>query len=149
MKFKLNWGAGIVVAIIVFMSFIITLSVKMLNNNTELVRKDYYQIAENYQSRIDARNNLTESGFSPQIKTSSNQIIISWDPSLGKPNKANLYLSKPDNQKLDIELSSFHLSDSNELIFNSIKMESGIWNLECIVMVNSTEYFFSKKLIIQ
>lgn len=148
MKFKLNWGAGIVVAIIVFMSFIITLSVKMLNNNTELVRKDYYQIAENYQSRIDARNNLTESGFIPQIKALNNQIIITWDSSLGKPNKASIYLSKPNNQKLDFELSNFEFQNNNEMIFNTQPLDMGIWNLECFVNVGKTEYFFNKKLII-
>ena len=148
MKFKLNWGTGIVIAISGFMSFIIILSVKMLNNNTELVRKDYYQIAENFQNRIDARNNLTESGFIPQIKTLNNQIITPCDSSLATPTKPSNFRPKPTNPNFDFELSNFEFQNNNEMIFNTQPLDMGIWNLECFVNVGKTEYFFNKKLII-
>ena len=51
---KLNWGTKLVVAAALFMAFIITMTVKMINEDVVLVENDYYEKGEAYQTTIDA-----------------------------------------------------------------------------------------------
>jgi len=63
---KFNWGTGIVIAIIGFMSFILYFVITMSTDNTysyDLVTDKYYQAELDYQQEINAEQNanaLTE-----------------------------------------------------------------------------------------
>jgi hypothetical protein len=56
MDMKLNWGTGIVLGFLSFMSFILFFVLKLQTNSAydhELVAKDYYKQEKNVQDNID------------------------------------------------------------------------------------------------
>ena len=57
---KINWGTGIVLAFIGFISFILFFVVRMSMDNKanhDLVTENYYKAELGYQNEIDAENN--------------------------------------------------------------------------------------------
>ena len=64
---KINWGTGIVLAFVAFISFIMYFVVQMNMEDRadhELVTKDYYKKELAYQKEIDAEKNAAEYGCS-------------------------------------------------------------------------------------
>lgn len=57
MKIKFNWGTGIVIALIVMISGMITLVSIALRQDYDLVETDYYQKSVDYQKHIDKVKN--------------------------------------------------------------------------------------------
>ena len=60
MKIKINWGTGIVIAIVSFMSFIIFLVVSMTTNqefNHDLVVEEYYKQELSFQDQLNWETN--------------------------------------------------------------------------------------------
>lgn len=55
LNFKnMSWGRRLVLGAIVFMAFIITLSIKMMRSDVVFEEDNYYEKGESYQARIDA-----------------------------------------------------------------------------------------------
>ena len=50
---KFNWGTGITIGMILFMGFIITLSVKMIGSKVDLVTKDYYEQGIEFEEHLN------------------------------------------------------------------------------------------------
>ena len=72
MNIHLNWGNKLLIAIVIFMSFIFVLVYLSAQNQIDLVEKDYYPKGLKYQDRIDEIENWH---YSNQLRHS---------PTLGK-----------------------------------------------------------------
>ena len=60
---KINWGTGIVIAFVLFISFILFFVIKASTQkkyNYDLVSEEYYKDELNYQTDIDKLNNTKE-----------------------------------------------------------------------------------------
>ncbi len=55
---KFNWGTGIVLVSLLFMTFIVVLVVKTYQHKVDLVSEDYYSQELTFQDRIDKMNNV-------------------------------------------------------------------------------------------
>lgn len=62
MRIKWNWGTGILIGIIAFMAFIIGLVYFSVQQNFDLVERDYYPKALEYQQQIDKEENARKTG---------------------------------------------------------------------------------------
>jgi len=60
MKMKINWGTGIVIALVVMISGMIYLVSIAVRQDYDLVDKDYYQKSVNYQQHIEEVKNTAE-----------------------------------------------------------------------------------------
>ena len=62
MKIKINWGTGIVIAMLLFMTFILQFVYRSFDskNSHDLVSKDYYKDELYYQQEIDKMNNANK-----------------------------------------------------------------------------------------
>jgi len=76
MKTKWNWGTKLVVWIIVFVLFILTLVFLSLGYDVNLVEKDYYPKGLKYQTRIDAIENANKLGVRFLIDQSEDDLYI-------------------------------------------------------------------------
>ena len=78
MKIKWNWGTGILIGIIVFMTFIIGLVFVSFKQNFDLVEKDYYPKALEYQQQIDKESNAHNLKKQVTIENTGEQIILTF-----------------------------------------------------------------------
>ena len=128
---KLNWGKGIVIAFVLFMSFILYFVIKVQSGDkydNELVTQEYYKKEKLVQGNIEGIQNANSLNVKVAITKTDEGLVISFpdsfDPKLIK-GKVSLY--RPSNQKLDFE-TLISLSGSDLLIPKN-NLVGGLWGI--------------------
>ena len=146
MKIKINWGTGIVIAIALFITFILSFVYKTLfmeEYEHHLVSEDYYKDELHYQEEIDKLNNakyLTEN----VILSNTEQGIIIQFPKDKDFNKieGKVNFLRRSNDKLDFE-KKIDLSSHSMLIEDSI-LVTGKWEIRVDWQYNDEEYLLKE-----
>ena len=80
MKIKWNWGTGILLAIIIFMSFIFSMVYFTTRQNYDLVEKDYYPKAIEYQQQIDKEQNAKNLQEKVRVNNRGDYVEVRFQP---------------------------------------------------------------------
>jgi hypothetical protein len=78
---KWDWGKGIVVAFIMFCSFVVTIVVLAFQEDFDLVSETYYQDELTYQQRINDKDNLRDSGLKLDLRQEVEHLVINFPDS--------------------------------------------------------------------
>ena len=145
---KINWGTGIVLAFIGFISFImyfvITMNVDDRFTN-ELVVEDYYAEELKFQNDIDKQNNAKELDENVSYSKTLNGLEIKFPEGLNvKKITGKVFLYRPSNKQLDFE-TTISLSDSNLLIPDK-RLVDGRWNIKIDWQYNGNSYLFKESI---
>lgn len=73
---KWNWGTKLLIAIILFMSFILVFVFLSVKNDISLVEKDYYPKGLKYQDRIDEISNAQPYFNSFLFQQNEDEVLI-------------------------------------------------------------------------
>jgi len=146
---KMNWGTGMVLVLVAFISFIMYFVVTMLTNkdyDQDLVVEDYYKAELHYQEEIDAEENALalEKNVYVVNKNSSWIVVLPESIDLAKIEGA-IHLYRPSNKVLDFEISLTGL-ETNEVIIPNDKMINGRWNIMVNWTYKNEEYLFKKEI---
>ena len=146
---KFNWGTGIVLAFIGFISFIMYFVVSMGTNDKydhDLVTEDYYKQELSLQDDID--NELNSKRLKQDITWDKTEkgLTINF-PKEFDPSKitGKVFLYRPSNKQFDFE-TSISLSNHNLLIPDN-RLLGGRWNIIIDWQYNKTPYRFKKEII--
>lgn len=128
---KINWGTGIVIAFVAFISFILYFVVRMSTDyraNHDLVTEDYYKATLDYQQEIDAEKNANASAKLVMEK-SSEGLLLNFPAKLNPEKiKGTVTFYRPSNKNLDfdvpISLSNTHLLIPDE------RLLAGRWDIK-------------------
>jgi nitrogen fixation protein FixH len=147
---KINWGTSIVIAIIAFMSFILFFVIKMSTNSKythDLVVTDYYKSELAFQDEIDKEQNLQLLSESIKIDITEKGIFVIFPKELPSENiKGKVFLYRPSNKKLDIEIPL--LVSSNILFLPKKDLVGGRWNIAIDFICNGTAYLYKQDLLL-
>ena len=146
---KLNWGTGIVIAIIAFMSFILYFVISMStgeNYNHDLVSEEYYQKELEFQGAINATKNAKALKENIKVKRVSEGLKIYFPTTFNpKDITGKVFLYRPSNKQLDFEIP---ISLSNTyLLVPEERLLGGRWNIIVSWNYKNTAYLFEKELI--
>lgn len=143
MKIKFNWGTGIVIAMVLFMTFILTFVYKSLTPEYthDLVSEDYYKDELLYQNEIDKLNNALKLETKISLSNSVKGITIKFPENMDYPQvKGNISFQRYSNIVLDfnkdIEL------DSSKLIIPDSLLVSGKWIIKIDWNYQGQEFLF-------
>ena len=100
MNIHWNWGTKLLIAIIIFMSFIFVLVYLSAKNQIDLVEKDYYPKGLKYQDRINEMQNAETFKDSFLIEKINQQVVISY--SILRADSGSIYFFRPSDKTLDI-----------------------------------------------
>jgi hypothetical protein len=147
---KINWGTGIVIAIALFMSFILYFVIKVQVNSkydNELVVEEYYKhdaVFGKEMKRVQNAEDLADKPIVTQI-TAGVKIVF---PDVFVPNmiKGTVSLYRPSNKKLDFE-TSISLSNPTLLIPKS-KLVGGRWDINMEWQYNGNQYLTKETIYI-
>lgn len=145
---KINWGTGIVIAILLFMSFILYFVVKVQTNSkydNELVVEEYYKKDSHYQDEIKEMENVSALIEKPVVTKSVEGVKIVF-PASFEPQKIKGKVSfyRPSNKKLDFEVP-ISISQSYLLIPNS-SLVGGLWGISIEWKYDGKDYLIKDKL---
>jgi len=146
---KFNWGTGIVIAIIGFISFILYFVITMSTNHQfshDLVTEKYYKKELGFQDEIDAEINVKELKGKFTIHRAQNGLQIVFPEEL-KANeiKGKVFLYRPSNKQLDFEIP---ISISNTyLLVPEKRLVDGRWNINIAFNYKDKAYLLKKEII--
>lgn len=100
---KINWGTGIVIAIVLFISYIMYMVVTMVTTHTDIVEEDYYAQQIDYQATKVAKENglkIMEPVSFMQTDESLN-VIFPAEVNVNSIETGQVLFYRPENADLD------------------------------------------------
>jgi len=146
MKIKFNWGTGIVIAMILFMTFILSFVYKTIaidKYKHHLVSEDYYKDELYYQKEIDKLNNASKLSENITLSNSKKGITIHFpeDKDFNQI-KGMIFFQRRSNHKLDfdkeIKLISHSITMPDSLLI------SGKWIVKIDWQYKEEEYLLKE-----
>jgi hypothetical protein len=139
----MNWGTKLMIAMGLFMAFILTLSLKMIFSNSDaLVEKDYYEQGINYSKKYDAKQLAIADSVVPAIETDDAGLVISFTSAA----VCKLTFKRMSDATLDTTFIRQTDHDFNIQIPGD-ELKSGPWRLSMDYTINDQEYLFEKEII--
>lgn len=148
---KINWGKGIVLAFLLFMSFILYFVFEVQGNSkydNELVVEEYYKHDAHYSdeyTKIQNADNLKEK---PIISNTAAGVTIVFPNTFIPENiKGNVSLYRPSAKHLDFE-HPLKLSES-KLLIPKAEFVGGNWDMTLSWNYQGKDYITKQKLYIK
>ncbi len=145
---RVNWGTGIVIVFVVFMSVNISTAVYLMNQDVNLVADDYYDQEIKYQKQIDRikrTNKLDEKNI---IVFNRSAINVTIPESLrSKDLTGEIYFYRPSDQKSDIKIPLYPDTLGVQVIPVS-NLEKGLWAVKVNWLTGENEYFAEERIFI-
>ncbi|MDD7887486.1 FixH family protein [Flavivirga sp. 57AJ16] len=145
---KINWGTGIVMAFIGFISFIMYFIITMNVNDAydhDLVTEDYYAEELAYQKDIDKLKNAKNLGENITYKKTVEGLIIQFPKAIDfKKITGKIFLYRPSNKHLDFD-TIISLSKPYLLIPDN-RLVDGRWNIKIDWQYNGISYLFKESI---
>ena len=146
---KINWGTGIVLAFVGFISFILYFVINMNTNDKsdhDLVTEDYYKQELEFQTEIDKENNARSLESNLSWKKTPNGILILFPETLkAKEITGKVFLYRPSNKQFDFETT---ISLSNHyLLIPDKSLLDGRWNIKVDWQYDGVSYLYKKEIV--
>jgi len=145
MKIKFNWGTGIVIAMVLFMVFILQFLYRSFDtkNNHDLVSEDYYKDELYYQQEIDKMNNANQLEQNLTFERVKDGFLFVFPQDMDASEiTGTAYFQRPSNKDLDFQ-QDILLSDSKILI-NHTNLVEGKWKVKIDWKYNDEEYLLKE-----
>ena len=128
---KINWGTGLVIAMILFIGFIMFFVISISTNEDldhDLVTPDYYNKELHYQEEIDAESNLKELSSTINGEKVEGGWLLTFPKEIDPSKiKGTVYLYRPSNKKLDFDLPI--VLSGLKLLIPDDRLVEGRWNI--------------------
>ncbi len=146
MKFKINWGTGIVIAMISFMVFILSFvykSVTVKKYQHELVSKDYYGDELHYQEEIDKLNKSGTLSSKIKLKNVEDGILILFPSEIEfQKVTGTITFKRMSNESLDFTKDIKLIS--HEMLIPDKQLVAGKWSIIIDWELGSDQYLFKE-----
>lgn len=145
---KFNWGTGVVIAFILFISFIMYFVISMNTDKSldhDLVDENYYKQELEFQNDINKEKNAKTLAFKVTWKKTTEGIVISFPADFeDKDITGKVFLYRPSNKQLDFE-TTILLSNHNLLIPDK-RLLDGRWNIKIDWSYKDTNYMLKEEI---
>ncbi len=145
---KINWGTGIILAFVGFISFILYFIITMNVNKKydhDLVVEDYYAEELAYQTDINKLENAKKLPQNITYKKTNEGLLIQFPEQLDyKKITGKVFLYRPSNKQLDYD-TAISLSNSFLLIPDS-RLVDGRWNIKIDWQYNNQFYLYKETI---
>lgn len=120
----MNWGKGLTIVIIAFMSFILYMVITLITKgNADLVSEDYYKKEIEYEKEISALKNSEEAKEKVIVKEDDNFLIFQF-PTTKNIENIEIHLLRPNNDKGDL---TFTEKNTKNVMVDKKKLEKGVY----------------------
>ena len=146
---KINWGTGIVIAFISFITFILYFVITMSTNKKyehDLVTEEYYKEELQYQNEINKLKNAKTLSTNIVYSKTNEGIVIQFPKNFDiEKITGKMFLYRPSNKQLDFEIT-ISLSKTYLLIPDK-RLVDGRWDIKIDWQYNRENYLYKKSII--
>ena len=147
---KINWGTGIVIGMLAFISFIMYFVVTMMSSSDydhDLVVEDYYKAELHYQQDIDAQENAFALNEQISFERRGGSLIIIFPEGIDLENTmGTVSLYRPSNKKLDFSIP-FSEIKSSEFEIPADQLVNGRWNVKVTWKNDEKEFMYKTEIV--
>ena len=147
---KINWGTGIVIAFVAFISFILFFVINMSTNKKydhDLVTEDYYAQELEYQNDINKENNAKNLNTNISYKKTEKGLFILFPETMTLSKiTGKVILYRPSNKQFDFEIALTSLSN-HKLLIPDNRLLSGRWNIKVDWEYKDESYMYKKEIM--
>ena len=147
---KLNWGKSIVLAIILFIGFIMFMVIQMTTQKEfdhDLVVEEYYKKEMTLNDKLEKLNNGRTYENKISFVANANGVLLKFPENLKKINKSELYGYRASDKGLDFK-SPIKMNENREALVNR-PLKSGPWEFTLAFTLDSKDYLVKKTINIQ
>ncbi|NQU53942.1 MAG: FixH family protein [Bacteroidetes bacterium] len=145
---KLNWGTGIFIFLILFVTAAVAFVIFTMQHDVNLVHKDYYEKGVDYseQMKVEARSAVFQNAFN--ISEKDDLLVVNIDETLAaKIDSGRVLLYRPSDSKQDI---SFPVeSKTNNITFSKEDLIHGRYILKFFWYSEGLKYEVDRPVNIQ
>lgn len=143
---KFNWGHGIVIAFVLFCTFVVSIVVRSFQEDFDLVSETYYQDELAYQDRIDSKANLKASGKELSINQNDSQVVMTF-PEVFSAANGTVKFYYPSKALFDKEYP-IKLA-GNQQVFEKEDLAKGRYKVQVTWQVGENNYYQEKELFVR
>lgn len=143
---KMNFGKWIVVAFVLFATFIATLVTVCVRQDIPLVTKEYYQQELQYQEQIERAENALNLTDAPRISVADRKLKIDYSM-FGAVEKGELSLFRPSDPGLD-EKFEIKASGGGTQVFSIRDPQPGLYRARLTWSQEGKEYYMEKVIVL-
>ncbi|TQI69281.1 FixH protein [Gramella sp. Hel_I_59] len=147
---KINWGTGIVIGMLAFISFIMYFVVTMMSSSDydlDLVVEDYYKAELHYQQDIDAQENALALNEQISLERRGDSLIVLFPEEIDLEKTVGMVsLYRPSNKKLDFSIP-FSEIKSSEFEIPADQLVNGRWNIKVTWQNSEKEFMFKTEIV--
>lgn len=146
---KINWGTGIVIGMVLFIAFIMTMVVIMVSDEKydhQMVTDSYYEKGMVYQEEIDAETNTRDLSSELKVQKTEDGWLLTFPEELATSEvKGVVLMYRPSNEKLDFELPL--LLNGNSMVVPKEMLVEGNWKINIHWEMGGKPYLYKKDLV--
>ena len=143
---KFNWGTGIFIFLVIFVSLAIAFMIFAFNQEISLVHKDYYQKGVDYDQEITMEKKSTKYTNLINLKINENNIELIFDESIkNKSSNIEVYFYSPSEQHHDFRIKKENIIDG--FIIDKSKLITDRYIVNVDWTMNNTNYRIKKEFI--
>ncbi|WP_298246938.1 FixH family protein [uncultured Christiangramia sp.] len=147
---KINWGTGIVIGMLAFVSFIMYFVVTMMSSSDydhDLVVEDYYKAELHYQQDIDAQENALALNEQISLERRGDSLIVLFPEGIDLEKTTGMVsLYRPSNKNLDFSIP-FSEIKSSEFEIPADQLVNGRWNVKVTWQNSEKEFMFKTEIV--
>ena len=148
MKIKINWGTAMVIAMVLFMAFILQFvyrSIAIDKYEHQLVSEDYYKDELYYQQEIDKMNNASKLTQNVKVDRVGEGMLVSFPDEMTFTEITGIvYFQRPSDERLDFQ-KNISLSNHSMLITDD-KLINGKWKVKIDWKYGDEEYLLKEAI---
>ena len=139
----MNWGKGITLVLIIFIGFILSLTITMMSKQSDLEDEDYYAREVNYEQEIQAQKNAISFG-EIIVNNEVDNIVLDFPKDI-QTSSIKVFFIRPNDKKLDKE---FVFDNSDNLYVPKDKLMNGKYKMEISYEVGEKKCLQKGEIII-
>ena len=144
-KIKLNWATGLIIAMVLFIGFIMTMVVTMMNSSHDhdLVTEDYYKKELEYQEIIDQKERAQQLEDPIDIQLDDDGVLITYPASLrNKLKNGRIAFYRPSQKALDFDVPVNTNSGTQRISKNMLP--EGKWEMTVTFEIENEKHLMQK-----
>jgi hypothetical protein len=141
----MNWGKGIAIALVIFMSFILFLAINLMTKSVDLEYEDYYTREVAFQDQIEAESNGKPLRQTIRVEQTEKDIQLILPDDFPLPESGEVHFYKPDDARSDVRVS---FSREQTQLFPISKFKPGRYELRLSWKSGQKEYFVNKTFFV-
>lgn len=139
---KFNWGHGLTIAMVLFISYILYLVFRMIGTDVDLETENYYAKELKFQEQIDKSKNYKQLDEKVSVSLNKEGLIVVTLPQ-SKADSGSLFLYRPSDKNLDAKIN-FKSLNSKQAQLDVSKQPAGRYVLE-IEWYQAGKGYFTKQ----